>query len=155
MRNLLIVSAVLVVVAIGAFAFLFLNSNDQESQTQETPQSNNSDSSDPENIESDTFEKVTETNDTLTITYADGSFSPSIAQLQSGGTLVWVNSSSSNLEIGVDPHPTHTIDKAITNGEFTLNLGPGEKKSVTVNKAGNFSYHNHLNSNQGGSIEVK
>jgi plastocyanin len=91
----------------------------------------------------------------VTVTYNGSGFSPSSAQLEVCENLVWSNNSSSQVEIGVDPHPVHSGDKEITDGQFSLMVGPGESKTVVVEKAGTFNYHNHLDSGQTGTIVVR
>lgn len=90
-----------------------------------------------------------------TVTYTGAGFSPSTLTIKVGTKIVWVNKSSDQVKVGVNPHPIHTGDRVITNGEFTLDLAAGESKTVTVNKTGNFDYHNHLNPSQTGTIIVQ
>lgn len=99
--------------------------------------------------------KVSQATQQSSVTYTKDGFSPSALTVKAGTKLTWVNQSSDQVAIGVDPHPIHTGDRSITNGEFTLNLNPGESKMVTLNKTGSFGYHNHLNPSQTGTITVE
>lgn len=147
MKNTLIVLIVIIILAAGAY-FLFLRGGQNKTSTTSTPIGTPSTSSaTPADEETSSSAN--------TITFDGNSFSPSSVTVKSGDTLTWINNSSVDLEIGVNPHPIHTGNREISGGEFVLKIAPGESKSVTVTKVGTFGYHNHLNSSQGGSIAVK
>ena len=136
MRNIYIGVVVILFLGIGAFVFF-----------QNNPVKNNS--SKTENSSS------AEAKDDVTITYTSSGFSPSTVTVKSGGMITWVNNSDEQIKVGVDPHPSHTGDKAITGGEFTLDLDKGQQKMETINKTGTFGFHNHLSAEQTGTIVVK
>jgi plastocyanin len=144
----------MVILALSAFVFVRSSSNNEETNKKAT---NQEDVLEAESNSDNTPSASNPTNtvDEVTVTYTDSGFSPKQVSLSVGGKLNWVNNSSHSVEVGVNPHPIHTDDKAITNGEFTLNLDAGESKTVTVSKTGDFGYHNHLNSMQTGSVVVK
>ena len=77
-----------------------------------------------------------------TITYSSSGFSPSTVTVKSGGTITWINTSDKEVQIGANPHPAHSGNREVSGGEFTLNLQPGEEKSVVVSKVGTFGFHN-------------
>lgn len=145
MRNIYIAIVVLVIIAIGAFVFFQNNPVSKESSS-----SNNS-----SNSSNSTAETSSEAKDAVTITYSDSGFSPSTVTVKSSGTITWINSSSTQVQVGVDPHPSHTGNKEITGGKFTLDLNSGQQESVTVQKTGTFGYHNHLSADETGTIVVK
>lgn len=89
------------------------------------------------------------------ITYSSSGFSPSTVTVKSGGKITWVNKSDKQVKIGANPHPIHTGNREISGGEFTLDLQPGEEKTVDVSKADAFGYHNHLNASEVGTIIVR
>lgn len=135
MKNLIIGVALVAVLALGTFLLIQSNSSKKDKSSEES-----------------TATKVVSE---LTITYTDSGFSPETAIIKSGGKVTWVNESNSELQVGVNPHPSHTGDKEITGGEFVLSVGTGEKKTVTVEKKGTFGYHNHLSSLDSGTIKVE
>ena len=90
-----------------------------------------------------------------TIEYKDGEFSPECLQISPGTTVTWVNQSDKDIQIGTDPHPAHSGNKEVSNGEYVLTLDPGEEATVNVDKVGKSAYHNHLNSSAGGAIIVE
>ena len=71
------------------------------------------------------------------------------------GILVWENNSSELVEIAVDPHPHHNSNRAITDGDFSLILEPGQSKAITITRAGTYTYHNEGNLLQTGTIIVE
>jgi plastocyanin len=87
----------------------------------------------------------------VTITYSDGSFTPSEVTVQSGGTVKIINESDSEVEPASDDHPVHTDNAEINFGE----IAAGESKTVTVNATGTWGYHNHLSSSETGTIVVE
>lgn len=87
----------------------------------------------------------------VVITYDGTGFNPASATIKVGQKVVVKNTSSSAMSFNSDPHPTHTLFPE-------LNLGPiaaGSSKSFTISKAGAYSYHNHLNASQKGTIVVE
>ena len=85
------------------------------------------------------------------ITYNGSSFSPSSITVKAGTAITIKNDSKSTLNFNSDPHPTHTDN-------LELNVGgvkAGETTTVTVNKTGDWGYHNHLNPTQKGRIIVQ
>lgn len=154
MRGLLIGVVVVAVLAILAFFLVSMN-NDDSSEKMSSDQSTNqstTDNSDQSGTDNTSFN---EASSAVTVSYTGSEFSPSSTTLKSGGSLTWTNSSNEEVQIGVNPHPSHTGDKAITGGEFVVALGPGESKTIVVSTAGTFGYHNHLNSDDRGTIIVQ
>ncbi|MDP2720963.1 MAG: cupredoxin domain-containing protein [bacterium] len=147
MRNLIIPVVILIAIVGGYFLLRGTSQNktstptvtNEPATTSATPSANASD-----NNQSET-----------TIKYTSAGFSPENVTIKSGGKITWVNDSSEEVQIGANPHPIHTGNKEVSGGDFTLNLAPGESKSVTITKTGSFGYHNHRNSSQGGTINVK
>lgn len=109
-----------------------------QSQTQSTPQT------------SETTQQAQ-----TTITYSSSGFLPATVTAKSGGKITWVNKSDKQVKIGANPHPIHTGNKEVSGGEFTLDLQPGEERTVLVSKVGTFGYHNHLNASEEGTIRVE
>lgn len=97
----------------------------------------------------------TEAKEEVTITYTATGFSPAEVTLKNDGKITWVNKSSQEVKIGANPHPTHTGNREVSGGDFTLDLMPGNQKTVGVSKVGIFGYHNHLNAGEGGTIAVE
>ncbi len=78
-------------------------------------------------------------------------FSPSSIIINTGDKVIWTNSSNSAVQINSDPHPKHNLYPI-------LNLGavlPGQNTRLVFGTPGTYTYHNHLNPSQTGTIEVK
>jgi len=88
---------------------------------------------------------------TATITYSSNGFSPTIISVKPGGAVKIVNNSSQTLDFASDPHPFHT-DNSELNVGF---VASGGAKTFMVTKTGSWGYHNHLNSNDTGHINVE
>ena len=138
MRNLII--GVIVVSVILAVGYLFLFSGSQNKACA---------------IDHEAATQSADPVQGITITFSNGQFSPACLEISPGTSITWVNGGNKEIQIGSNPHPVHTGNKEVSGGEFVLNLAPGEKATVTMNKAGTSGYHDHLNSSAGGEIIVK
>ena len=92
---------------------------------------------------------------TVKITLSDSGFTPVQTTVKSGDKLAWVNNSSKKIQIGSDPHPTHTVNGELSNGQFVLEIAPGASATVTLTKTGNWGYHDHLNPGIRGKVTVQ
>ena len=78
-------------------------------------------------------------------------FSPQTLTIKKGDTVLWINKSGKNVTVNSDSHPTHNLYKFLNKGEFAS----GSSVQVTFEQEGTFTYHNHLNPSQKGTIVVK
>ncbi len=91
-----------------------------------------------------------------TITYTPQKlFSPACIKVPSGTTVTYQNQSSGKLKVGADPHPIHTGNKEVSNGQFTLDIEPGASGKTTVSKKGTFGFHDHQHASARGTIVVE
>lgn len=95
-----------------------------------------------------------EAKESVTVTITDQGFEPQTVTVKSGGTITWTNNSSKNVQVGSAVHPTHEVNRELTGGKFVVDLNPGQSETVTVTKAGNWKYHNHLSPSQTGTVIV-
>lgn len=158
MRGLII--GVLMVAVLAVLAFLLVNNSKKENtdpiQTTIDSSSSKATGTTANNTSSgDKTNSLNEAVSSVTISYTESGFVPESSVLKSGGSVTWVNNTDSQLQVGVNPHPSHTGDKALTDGEFVLILGKGESKVVTISKSGSFGYHNHLSPGDTGTLTVK
>ena len=93
--------------------------------------------------------------ETMVIYTADKKFSPPCVAISSGSKIKWINQSGSPLSLGADPHPIHSGNRELTNGEFVLDIKNGDSADVTLTKKGSFGYHNHLAPWNMGTVVVK
>lgn len=164
MRNLAIGVIIIALLALGAFILVQgqnkkTDSNSNTKQESQTSTDTNTDTTTDTNTDTGTSDQNNSTGQevptSVTVNYSDNGFSPSPATVKSGGTITWVNKSDKQIQIAVDPHPSHTGNREVSGGQFTLNLDAGESQTVTVNKTGTFGYHDHLNPGEVGTIIVK
>ncbi|OGD87392.1 hypothetical protein A2870_01450 [Candidatus Curtissbacteria bacterium RIFCSPHIGHO2_01_FULL_41_11] len=99
-------------------------------------------------------QSTSQVSDAVTITLDESGFSPATSNVNSDGSVTWTNSSEKNGGIASDPHPTHTSNQELTDGQFVLNLAPGASATVTVTKKGTWGFHDHLNPSAKGSVTV-
>lgn len=78
-------------------------------------------------------------------------FSPSTLRINAGTKVVWTNNSSSIATVDSEFHPTHRLYPFLNKGNF----GPGEKHEVIFEETGTYTYHNHINSAQTGTVIVE
>ncbi len=144
-KNLIVAVVVILILAVGGFYFIKSQQNAPVSPSQEvsspTPaQTQAPAASEEAMMKGETLVKIT----------ANG-FSPNSLTVKAGEIVTWQNDDSANHTVNSAPHPTHTAYPP-------LNLGvikPGDKKSLTFDKAGTYKYHDHLNPSLTGSVTVQ
>jgi plastocyanin len=140
--KLLIIVIITLIVALGAFTFL---GNKKTNPTTSTRQ--------PEPIKSQqTTSAETETNKQVTNVILGGSsFVPKDIAVKAGARVVWINKSGKAATVNSDDHPTHRLYPFLNLGEFAN----ATTVQVVVEKPGKYSYHNHLNPSETGTITVE
>ncbi len=87
-----------------------------------------------------------------TITYTSSGFSPATLTIKAGDSVTFVNHATGDVQVNSDPHPTHTLYPMLNIGVITAGLS---SDPVAFTKAGTYTYHNHLNPAQKGTIVVQ
>lgn len=77
-------------------------------------------------------------------------FVPKVLTIHAGDTVTWMNNSGVQATVNSDPHPLHTAYPPLNLGEFN----DGDILILTFPKPGRYSYHNHLDATQTGTILV-
>lgn len=144
MKNYVMIILVLILVGGGAY-FLFTKYG--ASQAPNTL--NNATSEIMQKPTKSATPSATVTSDLVTLT-ANG-FEPATLTIKVGDTVTWENKSGEEGNVSSDPHPAHTNYPPLNLGGFA----DGAKLTLTFDKAGSFGYHNHLNAEETGKIEVK
>lgn len=83
-----------------------------------------------------------------TVMVTNSGFDPQVLTIKAGTKVIWTNKSGASVTVNSDVHPTHLLYPFLNLGEFN----DGSSVSVVVEKAGTYTYHNHLNPSQTGKI---
>lgn len=118
----------------------------------------------PENNDTNDIAPTNLSENTTVITHTSSGFSPQTVTVETGETVVW-QSETGNMWIASDQHPTHTEYSGTSQSEHCSSgdqttaafdqCSEGNRFSFTFEKAGEWSYHNHRNSFQGGTVIVE
>lgn len=85
------------------------------------------------------------------VTITVSGFAPQALTIKTGTRVVWMNKSGGTVTVNSAAHPTHLVYPPLNLGEF----GNGSSVQLGFDKPGTYSYHNHLNPNQTGTIVVE
>lgn len=85
------------------------------------------------------------------ITVSASGFEPASVTVKVGTRVIWNNTSGKTVTVNSDPHPAHTLYPVLQLGEFEN----GAIVETIFDKVGTFTYHNHFNPNQKGTITVQ
>ncbi len=88
---------------------------------------------------------------TATITISKDGFMPAHLRIRIGTEIIWTNSDSKPHQVASDPFPDHTDLPELNSVQ---SIGQGGSYKFTFNKTGAFGYHDLLNPQFGGTIEV-
>jgi plastocyanin len=84
----------------------------------------------------------------VNVTVTSSGFEPKTVTVKTGGRVIWTNKSGQTVTVNSDLHPTHLLYPFLNLGEFS----DGSSVSVVFDKAGTFTYHNHLDASQTGTV---
>lgn len=139
--------------------------NDSPDQNQddspETPAESDNGSTDDTSVQDNTETENTQ----RTVTHTSSGFENEEITVEQGTTVTW-ESDTNNMWVASDVHPTHTQYEGSSTTEHCQNQEPvssevfdqctrGETFSFTFEKTGEWSYHNHANSGQKGTVIVE
>lgn len=85
------------------------------------------------------------------ISYADTGFSPQSLTVKSGTTVTFTNVSAQPMWVASDVHPTHQL---LPGFDELKSVGKGESYSYTFTKVGTWTFHNHMNPSDKGTVVV-
>lgn len=135
MNNKVLLAIVVLIVAIGAFTMFGDNKKGPTTSTEKT-----------------TNQTVTGPNNPIVdIILTDSGFVPREITVKAETRVIWRNQSGKTAAINSNDHPTHQLHPFLNLGEFADGLA----FQAIVEKAGKYSYHNHLNASQTGTITVE
>lgn len=85
------------------------------------------------------------------VTVTTTGFTPATLSIKAGSRVVWQNKSGQVVTVNSANHPTHQVYRPLNLGEFN----DGSSVQLVFDKAGTYTYHNHLNDSQTGQIVVQ
>ncbi len=88
---------------------------------------------------------------TATVSITSAGFEPASLTIKKGTEITWTNDDTSPHQLQANPHPTGKSLPGLTS-EILNNK---QTYRYTVNKAGSFGYHDHLNPAINGNLNVK
>ncbi|MEK7551624.1 MAG: plastocyanin/azurin family copper-binding protein [Patescibacteria group bacterium] len=88
---------------------------------------------------------------TTSVVVTTNGYEPKNITIKQGDKVSWTNQSGTEVTVNSDVHPTHLLWPFLNLGNFKQ----GEIVSVIFEKAGTYTYHNHFNSSQVGSVKVE
>lgn len=152
-RNLIAAIAVLILIVVaGGF---FYSRNKSATQSQSTTQATITPTSQPSNAPSTSPSTNASPSGSVmqqnTVTLTSNGFEPQTLTIKTGEKVTWKNMSGTVATVNSDPHPVHTLWPFLNLGNFQN----GETLSVTFDKAGTYTYHNHFEASEKGTVVVK
>lgn len=78
-------------------------------------------------------------------------FTPETITIKAGTKVVFTNNTNGIATVDSNFHPTHRLYPFLNKGNF----GPGERHEVVFEDPGTYTYHNHINSAQTGTVIVE
>lgn len=141
MNKILLVIVVLII-GLGAFTFLG-NRRTAPATSTKQPESTVSQEATSGGTEAD--------KQNVNVVLGNSGFTPKDIIIKVGTRVIWINKSGAAATVSSDDHPTHLLYSFLNLGEFA----DSSSVQVIFNKTGKFSYHNHLNPSQTGSVTVE
>lgn len=139
MKGKVLVISSIIVLGIIAISLVTKSGKEQSTQSGSTP------------LPTQSQEAIQRELQNLSIVALDANgFSPRALTLKRGTRVVWVNKSGAKAALNSDPHPAHSAHSFLNLGEFDN----GSSVQVVFDTPGSYSYHNHKNPTQRGTIEV-
>lgn len=147
MNKILLIIVVLIVV-FGAFILLANKNTNTPSETSSPIKSEASETP----AESDSAPVAIETNSQVAnVILGDSDFVPKDIIVKTGTRVVWKNSSGKSATVNSEDHPTHRLYPFLNLGEFPSS----SSLQAVFDKAGKYSYHNHYNASETGTVAVE
>lgn len=141
MNNKYILGAVVLVVILGLGAFLLFGNKSASLKQNQTANQNTQ----------TTPAQQTKNVASTTVEVTSSGFTPQEIKIKAGTRVVWTNKSGTAATVNSDPHPTHTLWPFLNLGSFD----DGSSVSVVFEKTGKYTYHNHFNPEQKGTVVVE
>lgn len=154
MQKITTVVLILIAVVIGVGAALFMTRSDTDTQNVDNQSSQDATAPALGEVEEDAQSLSDEvaSNAEQTVTLTDDGFQPEVLQITAGTTVTFENTSSGEMWVASDSHPSHTD---LPEFDALRGYAPGESYSFTFEEPGEWGYHNHLGSFDSGLVIVE
>lgn len=149
----IVVGVILALVIVGGVAAVIGGSKDKETSAGDN--TNRAEKSTDATPKTDCVDETGKAEATLVYDESEN-FVPSCIKISSGTTLTYRNDSDFALDVGADPHPTHSGNREVSKKEFELPVKPhGGTASTVMDKTGTFGLHNHENASATATVIVE
>lgn len=141
-NKILITVGVVILIIVVAAVFMFTNKTNVQSTNQAG--TNN-------NVTTPTVTTAVSKQEPVSVKVTSSGYEPKELTIKAGTLVTWINNSGAAVTVSSDNHPTHLLWPFLNLGSFA------DKSSVSVifEKPGVYTYHNHFNSSQTGTVTVK
>lgn len=150
-KKLLIVLAIIIIAGVA----VFVSNNKTKAPSEEADQTQNELTGAAQSLPQENV-----------VTYTDAGYSPSPIKIKIGETVVFKNNGSQVIWTASAMHPTHTVypgsdikkcgtPEANMIFDSCAGISSGESWSFKFDNAGEWKYHNHLNTGHYGAIIVE
>lgn len=148
MNNKLVMGIIVLVLVVGG---LFVMTKNQ-TQTNQTPTTSvESETEKSEDKKEDQQEADAEKKNEATVEVTENGFDPASVTVKVGAEVEWENKTNATANVSSDDHPTHKLYPLLNLGSFDK----GKSVSVVFDKAGTYTYHNHLSPSMTGTVVVE
>lgn len=153
MNNKILIAAAAAVVIVVVSVFLFLNKSNltNKSDVSTDTTSGQDVNSGSQTNTGDANSQTTAKDQTIEVALTSAGFNPNEIKIKAGSTIIWANNSGKEATVNSDPHPTHFLWPFLNLGNFA----DGQNFSVIFEKPGVYTYHNHFDPNQKGTVTVE
>ncbi len=154
MKKVILIAAAVIILGVGIGLATTMVNNSKSSVDQIARDATGS-SSDTKNTEEDEAASSPAAGSELavraTITYTNSGFDKDSYTVNVGEGIEIKNNSSRSLDFASDDHPSHTDNSNLNVGT----IAAGQTKIFTIEKAGEWGFHNHLFASHEATITVQ
>lgn len=156
-QKAIITIIILIAIVIGAY-FFFVNDASAPRNDQNTADNA---AMDEESTDNDTDTGTEGDDDVVEVTHTTDGFSPETVEVSVGDTVRW-KSDTDNMWVATDVHPSHTVYSGTSLGDHCPDTDGNDfdqcetsnTYTFTFEQAGEWKYHNHVQSSQAGTVIV-
>ena len=88
----------------------------------------------------------------VTVLYTNSGFTPATIHLTVGQTVIFKNTTDTDMWVASNPHPAHTDYSGFDEGRGQMR---DSEYAFAFTRRGTWGYHNHLSPDRGGQVVVE